>query len=126
MLSSENRTWRLESGPVCSTSLSSTSAPRDKRTDAPEPIAVALEPVADAATVAAAPGAGAPGAADVAAGEGGESDGGVAGPPPYIQVPVDCTVPGLSVIPEAVTWCPSLSVSRTVNGPVPAPEEAIQ
>ena len=84
------------------------------------------DPVAGAATVAAAPGADAPGAADVAASEGGESDGVVAVPPPYIQVPVDCTVPGLSVIPETVTWCPSMSVSRTVNGPAPAPEDAIQ
>ena len=89
------------------------------------------DPVAGAATVAAASGADAagadpPGAADVAASEGGESDGVVAVPPPYIQVPVDCTVPGLSVIPETVTWCPSMSVSRTVNGPAPAPEEAIQ
>jgi hypothetical protein len=47
-------------------------------------------------------------------------------PAPYIQVPVDCTAPGLSVMPETVTWCPWVSVSRTVNGPGPAPEAAIQ
>lgn len=47
-------------------------------------------------------------------------------PAPYIQVPVDWTAPGLSVIPESVTWCPSVSVSRTVSGPWPAPDGAIQ
>jgi uncharacterized membrane protein len=55
---------------------------------------------------------------------------GVAGaaraPAPYIQVPVDWTEPGLSVIPETVAWCPWASVSRTVNGPWPAPDAAIQ
>jgi hypothetical protein len=80
--------------------------------------------VAGAVAVTAVPGADVPGAADVAASAGAESDRGVV--PPYIQVPVDCTVPWLSVIPETVTWCPSVSVSRTVNGPGPAPEEAIQ
>ena len=47
-------------------------------------------------------------------------------PAPYIQVAVDWTAPGLSVIPETVTWCPWVSVSRTVNGPGPAPDAAIQ
>ena len=47
-------------------------------------------------------------------------------PVPYIQVPVDWTAPGFSVIPETVTWCPWVSVSRAVNGPWPAPEAAIQ
>jgi hypothetical protein len=43
-------------------------------------------------------------------------------PAPYIQVPVACTALGLSVIPRTVTCCPWVSVSRTVNGPGPAPE----
>src|ERR1700685_2347786 len=49
-----------------------------------------------------------------------------AAPGPYIQVTVGCTTPGLSMIPETVTWCPWVSVSRTVNGPGPAPDGAIQ
>jgi hypothetical protein len=60
-------------------------------------------------------------AADVAA-----PGGAVPLPAPYIQVPVDCTVPGLSVMPATVTWWPCVSVTRTVNGPGPAPDAAIQ
>lgn len=61
---------------------------------------------------------------------GGEGDADGVGPgsrlPPYIQVFVDCTAPGLSAIPGTVTWCPWVSVSRTVNGPGPEPDGAIQ
>ena len=40
-------------------------------------------------------------------------------PAPYIQAPVDCTAPGVSVMPATVTWWPWVSVTRTVNGPAP-------
>jgi hypothetical protein len=61
--------------------------------------------------------AGAAGAAVVATG---------AAAAPYIDVPVAWTTPGLIVMPSTVAWWPSESVSRTVNGPGPAPEEASQ
>ena len=54
------------------------------------------------------------------------ADGAVPLPAPYIQVPVDCIVPGLSVMPAAVTWWPWVSVTRTVNGPGPLLDAAIQ
>jgi hypothetical protein len=34
--------------------------------------------------------------------------------------------PGSSLIPRTVTWWPAVSVSLTVNGPAPAPDDAIQ
>jgi hypothetical protein len=86
--------------------------------------AVAAVALAAAADVAASEVAG----AEVAGTEvtGAEVTGAGRAPAPYIQVPVDWTAPGFSVIPETVTWCPWVSVSRTVNGPWPAPEAAIQ
>jgi hypothetical protein len=67
-------------------------------------------------------------ATDVAASEAPAADVAGAGPAPapYIQVRVGCTTPGLSMIPETVTRCPWVSASRTVNGPWPAPDGAIQ
>jgi hypothetical protein len=50
----------------------------------------------------------------------------LAPPEPYIQVPVFCTASGDSAMPLTVTWWPWMSVSRTVNGPVPAPDGASQ
>jgi hypothetical protein len=50
----------------------------------------------------------------------------VAVPAPYIDVPVSWTTPGLSAMPRTVTTWPTVSVSRTVNGPVPAPDDATQ
>jgi hypothetical protein len=49
-----------------------------------------------------------------------------AGAPEYIHTPVSWTMPGLSWIPVSVTWCPSVSVTWTSNGPLPSPEDAIQ
>jgi hypothetical protein len=47
-------------------------------------------------------------------------------PVPYMEVPVVCTDPGLSLMPDTVVVLPWVSVSRTVNGPEPAPPCAIQ
>jgi hypothetical protein len=47
-------------------------------------------------------------------------------PAPYIEVPVDWTAPGSRAMFRTVTVCPCVSVSRTVNGPEPAPDDAIQ
>ena len=47
-------------------------------------------------------------------------------PAPYIKVPVDWTAPGSRAMFRTVTVCPCVSVSRTVNGPEPAPDDAIQ
>jgi hypothetical protein len=86
--------------------------------------AVAVLALVAAADVAASEAAG----AELAGAElaGAELAGADRAPAPYIQVPVDWTAPGFSVIPETVTWCPCVSVSRAVNGPWPAPEAAIQ
>ena len=54
-------------------------------------------------------------------------DGGTVGvPAPYIHSPVSWTAPGLSVMPRTVVTWPPVSVSRTVNGPAPAPDGATQ
>jgi hypothetical protein len=45
---------------------------------------------------------------------------------PYIGTLAGWTTPGLSVIPVSVAWWPAVSVSRTVNGPAPAPPAASQ
>jgi len=47
-------------------------------------------------------------------------------PVPYIRVLVAWMTPGSSVIPRTATWWPAVSVSLTVNGPAPAPDDAIQ
>jgi hypothetical protein len=84
----------------------------------------------DAAAMACVAGRVDAGAAGEAAAAGDDAGAWVAGsaslPPPYIQVPVGCTAPGSSVIPETVAWWPWVSVSRTVNGPGPEPDCAIQ
>jgi hypothetical protein len=56
----------------------------------------------------------------------GSGAGAVVGPAPYISVPVSWTVPGLSAMSCTVATWPAVSVSRTVNGPAPAPDDAIQ
>jgi len=50
----------------------------------------------------------------------------VATPSLYMEVPVPWTTPGLSAMPRTVTRWPAVSVSRTANGPLPAPDCAIQ
>ena len=52
--------------------------------------------------------------------------GAVTVPVPYIKVPVSWMTPGSSVTPCTVTWWPAVSVSLTVNGPGPAPDDASQ
>ena len=54
------------------------------------------------------------------------ASGAAAIPPLYMLTPVSWTAPGSSAMSCTVTWCPAVSVSRTVNGPLPAPEAAIQ
>ena len=52
--------------------------------------------------------------------------GAVPAPVLYIRVPVAWMTPGSSLIPCTVIWWPAVSVSLTVNGPAPAPDDAIQ
>jgi hypothetical protein len=52
--------------------------------------------------------------------------GAVPAPVPYIRVPVAWMTPGSSLSPCTVIWWPAVSVSLTVNGPAPAPDDAIQ
>jgi len=51
---------------------------------------------------------------------------GVTVPAPYIKVPESWMTPGSSVTSCTVIWWPTVSVSLTVNGPGPAPDDASQ